>query len=693
VGHFTGRDRQLAELDRLVEEPVADVRIAVISGLAGMGKTALALEWGHRVSGRFPDGQIHLDLRGHEPRSAVPASAALSHLLRAVGVPADRIPAEPSDQGALYRSLVHERRMLILLDNAGSAEAVLPLVPAGAGNLLLVTSRNPLAALTTHHAVTSVGLDPLAEADAVALLGRVLGVSRVSREPESAVDLVRLCDRMPLALRIAAAKLVAHPGGRLQALVTTLEGGDRVDALSVEGDSRSVGTVFASAYRALSPPAARLFRRLGLHPGVTFSTGLAGALVDLDPAGTARVLAELADAHLVLPAGPDRHWFHDLIAIFARQCTAVDEPDPAEPVARLLDWYLAVAHAANRAVDPGRDRVTPVLGHPARPPFGPDQQAALRFLDGERGNLLPVVRYAAEHGRHTTAWQLTYLLTGYYDSRGGGEERVEMCRCAVEAARRAGDPAAEGLMRSGLGMAYNATRHFHEALAALAEALPLMRVAGDRRGEGHVHNNIAVAHTALRRFEASILVGLGEANLQLGNQPAALGFYRRALEMRRRTGDRRIEPDTLCDLGTAHLHQGDHAAALASFDQALTVSREVGDPHAEAVALADLGRAYLSLGDLAAARDHLGRALALRARVPDPYQQARTLGALGELEQRCGDPTAAAAHWARAQRLYRDANATDEADRLADQARAFDPGAGSAGPGATHQRAGSRPRS
>jgi hypothetical protein len=318
VGHFTGRDRQLAELDRLAEQPVADVRIAVISGLAGMGKTALALEWGHRVSGRFPDGQIYLDLRGHEPRSAVPASAALSHLLRAVGVPADRIPAEPSDQGALYRSLVHDRRMLILLDNAGSAEAILPLVPAGAGNLLLVTSRNPLAALTTHHAVTSVGLDPLAEADAVALLGRVLGVSRVSREPESAVDLVRLCDRMPLALRIAAAKLVAHPGGRLQALVTTLEGGDRVDALSVEGDSRSVGTVFASAYRALSPPAARLFRRLGLHPGVTLSTGLAGALVDLDPAGTARVLAELADAHLVLPAGPDRHWFHDLIAIFAR---------------------------------------------------------------------------------------------------------------------------------------------------------------------------------------------------------------------------------------------------------------------------------------------------------------------------------------------------------------------------------------
>jgi tetratricopeptide (TPR) repeat protein len=163
--------------------------------------------------------------------------------------------------------------------------------------------------------------------------------------------------------------------------------------------------------------------------------------------------------------------------------------------------------------------------------------------------------------------------------------------------------------------------------------------------------------------------------------------------MRRRTGDRRIEPDTLCDLGTAHLHQGDHAAALASFEQALTVSREVGDPHAEAVALADLGQAYLSLGDLAAARDHLGRALALRGRVPDPYQQARALGALGELEQRCGDPAAAAAHWARAQRLYRDANATDEADRLADRARACDPGAGGAGPGASHLRAGSRPRS
>jgi tetratricopeptide (TPR) repeat protein len=729
VGHFTGRAQQLDALDTLLAGPDGGTRIAVVSGLAGMGKTALAVQWAHRVAGRFPDGQLFLDLRGHEPQAALTPAAALSHLLRALGVPADRVPAEPAEQAGLYRSLLHDRRMLVVLDNAGSAETVLPLVPGGAGNLLLVTSRRTLPALTTHHAVTAVDLDPLAGGEAVGLLRQVLGAGRVDREPEPAAALAELCGGMPLALRIAAAKLVGRPGQPLRDLVTTLAGEDRLAALAVEGDTRSVRTVFASAYRALSPPTARLFRLLGLHPGPSFSTSLAAALADPDP-GAGRSLAELAAAHLVTDAGPDRYRCHDLIGLFARQCALAREPAPdrAGAVARLLDWYLATAHAANRILDPGRDRVTPALRQPVpEPPFGPDHHAALGFLDAERGNLLPVVRYAAEHGHHTAAWQLTYLLTGYYDSRGHWAERVEMCQWAVAAAEQTGDPATEGLMRSGLGMAYYAVRRFDDALASLSAALPLMRAAGDRRGEGHVYNNVAVAHTALRRFdpaiaafqqaldlhtasghrlgvalahynlghvrvqqrradlslahfgaalaasrqagsprfEASILVGLGEANLQLGNYPDALGYYQRALAMRRRIGDRRIEPDTLCGLGMAYLRQDEPAAARSQFTQALAVSRELDDPHAEAVALDHLGQAALAAGDLATARTHLRQALALRARIPDGYQEAQVRQHLGEMENRCGNPAAAAQHWQVAVRLYRDANATDEADRLA----------------------------
>lgn len=726
VGHFTGRDRQLAALDTLLAEPGTGTRIAVITGLAGMGKTALAVQWAHRVADRFPDGQLFLDLRGHEPDSALTPAAALSHLLRALGVPADRVPAEPDEQAGLYRSLLHDRRVLVVLDNAGGAGTVLPLVPAAAGALLLVTSRRALAALTTHHAVTTVDLDALAGGEAVGLLRRVLGAARVEREPGPAAELARLCGGMPLALRIAAAKLVGRPDQRLQELVTALAGQGRLAALSVDGDTRSVRTVFASAYRALSPPAARLFRRLGLHPGPTVSRSLATALADEgDDAGPA--LAELASAHLVVDAGPDRYRLHDLIALFAQQCLAIDEPEPARAgaVGRLLDWYLVTTHAASRILDPGRDRVTPAPRRPVSgpPPFDPDHHAALGFLDAERPNLLPVVRYAAGHHHHTAAWQLTYLLTGYHDSRGHWAERVEMCRWGVTAARHTGDPATEGLMRSGLGLAYNALRRFDDALASLSAALPLMRAAGDRRGEGHVYNNIAMAHTGLRRFdaaieafqraldlhtasghqlgvalahynlghvrvrqrradrslahfadalaisrqagsprfEASILVGLGEANLQLGEHQRALAYYQQALAMRRRIGDRRIEPDTLCDLGLAYLQGGDQVAALDHFGQALAVSRQVADPHAEAVALANLGLAELVTGDLAAAREHLQQALSLRIRVPDQYQEAHVWRSLGELEQRCGNPDAARRHWRRAGQLFRSANATEEA--------------------------------
>jgi len=730
VGHFTGRAAELARLDRLLERPDDDVRVAVISGAAGVGKTALAVQWAHRVADRFPDGQLFVDMRGHDPATALSPADALSHALRSLGVPADRVPAAVPEQAALYRSLLHGRRILVVADNGGAADSVLPLVAADSGNLLVVTSRATMTALATHHAVCPVGLDVFSDDEALGLLRTLLGGESLDAEPDAVSDLVRLCGRMPLALRIAAAKLAGRARREIRTLRDELAHADRLEVLSVEGDSRSVRTVFASAYRALSAPAALVFRLLGLHPGPTFTTHLAASMADLPPATARAAVAELAAAHLAIGAGPDRYRYHDLVRLFARQCATVDcEPgrrDAAE--ADAIDWYLAVAHAANQIIDPGRDRVTPA---PRRPPghlpFAPDRPAAEDFLDAERGNLLPVVRYATEHGHHTAAWQLTYLLTSFYASRGHWGERAEMCRWGVRAARREGDPAIEGLMLSGLGVSCTAQHRFEEALESLHLALPLMQASGDRRGEGHVYNNIAAAYSGLRRFDEAVhafrqalavhtandhrlgvalalnntghtyvrmgrpelssdhlasalaisreihhpwlegmtLHSLGEAALVRGEPGEALVHFGQALAVYRQIGDRLRTAETLGGLGLARLAVGDRAAALDDLREALALSREIAHHHLEATTLEAIGRVLLDAGDPAGAAEQLSLALALRNRVPDAYEEAQLQRTLGDLAERSGDSGAARQHRREAVRLYTKANATDDAERLA----------------------------
>lgn len=731
AGHFIGRDEELSALDRLLAQEGPQPRIGFVAGPGGMGKTALAVRWAHTVVPRFPDGQLYVDLGGHDPATALPPSQALAQVLASLGVPAGRIPAELPARSALYRTLLSERRMLVVLDNAAGPDQVLPLVPPTAASLLLVTSRSRPTALAVHHAVHAVALDALDRHAAVALLAQVLGRARVDREPAAAIELAELCGGMPLALRIAAAKLAARPGRTLAELTAELVDDDRLDELSVPGDSRSVRTVFGSAYRALPAPAARLFRLLGLHPGATFTGHLAAAAADLTLPAARRVLAELVSAHLIGEVAPDRYRCHDLLRLYARECAAADETAAArdEAVARIVDWHLAVADAANRLVDPGRDRVRAVPAHPpAQLPFGDDPVAALAFLDGERAAMPAVVRHAAEHGHHVAAWQLTYLLTGFFDSRGHWAERVELCRLGVAAAARCGDPGAEGLMRSGLGVALIMTRRFDEALDMLQSALALTRRCGDTRGEGHVHNNIAVANAGLRRhdeaveayqqalalhtsigsalgvalglnnigdayvrmgraelsleylaralpaarklgnarLEAAALSGLGQAHAALGDLDAGLDHLRQALAVRRHRGDRRHEADTRNTIGTVHLRRGDHRAALDEFGRALELSREIADRHLEATALANLGRTHLERDDPVAAAGYLRLAQALRSRAPDHFEAACIARDLGELARRSGDPAEARTQWQLAVDLFRKANAPAEAEALAD---------------------------
>jgi DNA-binding SARP family transcriptional activator/tetratricopeptide (TPR) repeat protein len=667
VGHFTGRAAELAALST-----VDDVSVAALSGPAGMGKTALAVHWAHSVRSSYPDGQLFLDMRGSG--SPVGVSEALPHLLRSLGVPGDRIPSTVDEQVGLYRSVLHGRRVLIVLDNCRDAAQVLPLVPGSPTSFLLVTSRVSLAALAAHHAVRLITVGELPAPAALSLVDKVCGVPQ---DPSGAATLVELCGRMPLALRIAAASAATTT---LPAVLARLRR-DRLDALALEGDSRTVRTVFGSAYAAVPEPAADLFRLLGASPTVSVGADVAAAVADLPVSRAASLCADLAAAHLLTPAGPDRYGFHDLIRLYAAECAPPSRRP--EVLDRVTDWYLAAAEFANGVLQPSRNRVVPSLKYrPVSLPMDAGHDSVLGVLDAERENILPVIRRAGP----TATWQLTYLLAGFYEFRGHWSERIEMCRLAVAAARVDGDPFAESLMCSSLGGAYNATHRFAAAVAPLERSLALAVELEDRRGVGNAHNNLAWAYTGLSRVadaiasfsaaldiytaenlrvpRAMVLNNLAETHLTAGRSSVGFAHFAQALAEVRSIGDPHLVAAITHSIGEAHLRLGDHAAAathltealslrqqvgdhrhaaeslmhlgvathsIATLTEAVKACRRTGDEHVQALALHHLARAHAAAGDPASAVSCATQALALRTRIPDPAEESGLRTLLREL--------------------------------------------------------------
>jgi len=664
---FTGRSAELAQLQELLPvEPRlpgqrrrdgpstgADqvpetggqtgraVTIALIEGAAGVGKTALAIHWCHRVADRFPDGQLYVDLRGFDPRQPpLTPAGALRQLLGGLGVDPARIPVEEDGQAGLYRSLLAGKRVLVLLDNAASAAQVRPLLPGGSGALVVVTSRNRLGGLVARDAAHAVGLDLLGPDEALALLTRAIGPERVDAEPAAARELARLCGNLPLALRVAAQRVAVRPYLTLRDLVAELgaERG-RLDVLSTGADeTTAVRAVFSWSYRALDAASARVFRLLGLYFS-DIGTAAVAALAGVSVAEARRALEVLAGGHLLEEVGAGRYRCHDLLRLYAGECAEQDETEDgrAEAVRRVLTWYLHTAVAASRALNPyTRHLLLPPPEASCAPLEFTGYDEALGWCESERGNLVAAVGKAAERGDDTLAWQLPIALWSFFNLRKHWNDWLTTHELALSAAQRLGNLAAEASVHNSLGLMYWDLRDHGASLAHLGQAQEQGRALGNRWVEG------------------LSLVLLGVNHQDLGRAEDALAHHRAAAAIFRELGDGWGEGMALIGLGLAHRSLGQLAQAIDGHEHAARTFREIGDPWGEGIAMLGLCATYAELGRDADAVERCEYTIALARGIGDRHTEARALRILGDALSRTGRPEAAAEAWQRALTIFGD---------------------------------------
>ena len=644
---FVGRADALAQLDKLVEAggPNPTVVISAVSGMAGIGKTTLAVHWARRVAGHFPPGQLYTNLRGFGPAgaAATPAEVMLS-FLDALEVPAQRVPAGLDAQTALYRSLMADRRMLVLLDNARDADQVRPLLPGAPGCLVLVTSRNHLTGLIASAGAVPLPLDLLNHGEARDLLAQRLGADRIAAEPAAVEEIIERCARLPLALAIVAARAATQPQLTLTALAAELRHPrDRLDTLAIGDAATDVRSVFSWSYQQLSGPAARLFRLLGVHPGPDLSVSAAASIAGIPPGPVRPLVAELVRVHLVTEPVPGRYGLHDLLRAYASELAASEEPDTdrQEAVRRLLDHYLRSAHRAATVQDPTRDPIEPI---PPAAGVRVDEfestRAATDWLAAEYQVLMAVVRLAVDAGLDRHAWQLVWSIAPFVGRHRGYRDAIALHRIALDASQRLSDPAAQAYSHRLLGRAHTLSGEHDQARAHLKHALETYRQLGDDTNQAHVHLALGIvlelqgrlrdalhqAEQALARYQtsghpvglASALNNVGWYHARLGDYETALQYCQQALRLYQKIGDRAGEADTWDSLGLAYHQLGRHTDAVAAYQHALAVFRDNGDRYNEANTLMRLGDTYQASGDTGAARDTWQEALAISTDLDHP---------------------------------------------------------------------------
>jgi tetratricopeptide (TPR) repeat protein/transcriptional regulator with XRE-family HTH domain len=651
AAHFAGRAAELDILAGLARKSAdGGVQTAVISaigGTAGVGKTALAVHFGHQVAALFPDGQLYVNLAGFSPAgSPLAPDQAVRGFLDALGVDQEQIPASLDGQAGLYRSLLAGRRMLVVLDNAVDEQQVRPLLPGCAGCLALVTSRRQLAGLVAAEGAQLITLTSLPSADALKLLASRLGAGRVAAEPGAAAGLITLCGGLPLALAIAGARGAARPGLPIATLAGQLRQADRrLDALDTGDPGASIRPVFSWSYQALSQPAARMFRLLGLHPGPDISLSCAASMAGLDRAGAGALLDELTAASLLTEHHPARYGLHDLLRAYAAEQAANIDGGPQQRAAtsRLLDHYLHATHAAALALDPA----SPLTLSPPPAEIQLEQpgsyQQALDWFTAEHRTLLALVSHAAAIGADTHAWQIPWAMETYLDRQGHWSDLAATQLTALAAAERLGDTAAQAHMHRNIAHARSWLGSADDAGTHLSRSLQLYRQLGDNMGQGRIHLDMAVVYGRWGRF--------GEA----------LDHARQALPLIKQAGDRGLKSRALNAVGWHSAHLGDHGQALNSCEQALELAREVGDTFREATVLDSLGYIRHQMGQHAEAIRSYQCALRIRRQNGTRYQLAATLMGLGDTWLSSGDLHAARGAWQEALTILDDLGHHDAA--------------------------------
>jgi tetratricopeptide (TPR) repeat protein/transcriptional regulator with XRE-family HTH domain len=645
VTHFTGRAAELAELTGLLDQagaqPAGTVVISAIGGTAGVGKTALALHWAHRVAARFGDGQLYVNLRGFDP-SGTPAApeAAIRGFLDALGVPTERIPPGPEAQAGLYRSLLADKRMLIVVDNARDEQQVRPLLPASPGSLVLVTSRSQLSGLAAAEGARLISLDVLSHGEAVQLLAARLGAARVAAEPAAVDQIARLCAHLPLALAVAAARAAARPGFALAALAGELaDAAGRLDALDAGDPGCSVRAVFSWSYQQLAREAARMFRLLGIHPGPDITVPAAASLAAIAEADARRRLRELARAQLIAEHVPGRFSFHDLLRAYAaEQARHTDNhADRAAATGRVLDHYLHTAAGAARMLVPAME---PVILPPPRPGAAAgrpaDRRQALAWYEAEHQVLLAALTLAAGSGFDTHAWQLAWAMAAFLQVRGHWQELAATQRVALAAATRLGDAAAQALSGRLLAKACTDLGDHDQARGHYASSLRLYQRLGSRLGEAKIQHS------------------LGLAAERQGRCAEALGHAEQALRLYQEMGDKANEAEALNSVGWYHGLLGDYQQARVFGRQALALSAQAGNRWNEGHAWDSVGCAEHHLGNLAEAAACYQHALSLERESGDRFSEAGTLTRLGDTRHAAGESAQAREAWQQALAILED---------------------------------------
>ncbi|WP_267904592.1 AfsR/SARP family transcriptional regulator [Streptomyces apocyni] len=695
VGSFTGRKQALTVLDRLLDHVGGNVLpVGSITGVGGVGKTALAVHWARQVAGRFPDGQFFVDMRGYAEQEPRQASAVLDRLLRSLGIQGPQIPVDQHERTALFRSVLEGRQVLIVLDNARSFRQIRPLLPDHGRCCVLVTSRDPMGgALAGDYAYVPLALGTFEQDEATALLSRILGDDRISADPVGVTRLSELCDRLPLALRIAAARLAAKPHWSVRTLTARLEDQHRrLDELSM--DDHGVRAGLRLSYRDLPHAAARMFRLLGMVDAPDFAAWAGAALLDIDPVDAEDLIEQLVDVQLLEPLstslGPVRYRFQNLLRLFARECALAEESAEERRVAarRAYGAWLSLASEAHRRIYGGDYTLIhgPAPLHPL-----PDHLVEhllddpMEWFESERPAITALVEQAARDGEAAYAWDLTMTSVTLFQNRNYLEDWRHCGEQALRAAIRGQDELGEAAMLHSLGTLEIIQWEHDAALARLGPALELFERLDQAEGRALVLRNLAFCeghrgdpeqarqygHRALEDFriagdryaEAHLLVLLAQIELERGEPEEAVRLASEAVARNRRLGSDRGLAQSTVRLADALVHLGDGAGAETACRDALELVRASADRRGEAHTLRVLGEALWCRGELAEAEAVLREGLLTASKVPDQFLEGRVSLVLGSLAALRADWAGAAGLFTDAGRLFAELGTTRWAER------------------------------